>query len=196
MATAPPHSIRSLWGAALASLVVLLTLRPPAKALARRALLALPVLVAFVGPLLATGETERGLALSARALAALTTTLAFAATMRTTELPQALSALRLPPTLVELLGSMLRQASAVSSQARRVVLARRLRGAQGHQVSAEVLSSLLVKTAERAERVDLAMRLRGGGFAGGASRRALPARDLPGLMACAATSIAIHLVAL
>jgi energy-coupling factor transporter transmembrane protein EcfT len=174
---------------------VVALLRPDPGVLGRRALLALPLLVALVAPLLLVGDAQRGLALSARACSSLLTALAFASTFRPAELPPALAALGLPRTLVRLLGSMLRQAGAVSSQARRIVLARRLRGARGRQVSAEVLASLLAKTAERAERVELAMRLRGAGLGEASAQRRLGAGDLPALGASAAAAVAIHLAA-
>jgi hypothetical protein len=62
-------------------------------------------------------------------------------------------------------------------------------------VSAEVLASLLAKTAERAERVELAMRLRGAGLGEASAQRRLGAGDLPALGASAAAAVAIHLAA-
>jgi cobalt/nickel transport system permease protein len=194
IATARVDSPKALAAAGLVSLVLVLWLRPEPRQLLRRALMVLPLLAALVLPLALTGQTERALALTARAVAALVTTLTFAASLDTTELPEALSALGFPRVLVALLASMLRQAGAVASQAQRIVRARRLRGARGSNVSAEVLASLLTKTAERAGRVELSMRLRGVNLDSQRARRQLRSSDAPAIVTAALVAASIAVV--
>ncbi len=193
ISTAPLRSRDALVASACATLVVLLITRAAPLELLKRSLVAVPVLAALVLPVLLAGHARHAFELGFRAMLALITALSFAATLSIIDLPSALSSLGLPRPLARMLGTMLRQAGAVQAQGQRILLARKLRGAKGGAMSAEVLASLLTSTAERAERVELAMRLRGADLATPKAGQGLGPRDLPLLLASSCAAIAIHI---
>ena len=75
-------------------------------------------------------------------------------------MPSALRSLGAPRLLAATIHTMLWQAEHVGDEGRRLLLARRLRGCR-ERFGPDLLAQLLVRTTARAERVDLAMRLRG-----------------------------------
>ena len=192
ISTAPLRSRDALVACACATVAVLCVTRAAPLALLKRSVLAVPLLATLVLPMWLVGQAGHAFELGLRALLALITALSFAATLSIVELPAALSNLGLPRALVLVLGTMLRQAGAVQAQGQRILLARKLRGAKGGAVSAEVLASLLASTSERAERVELAMRLRGADLATPKAGRGLGPPDLPLLLASACAAVAIH----
>jgi energy-coupling factor transporter transmembrane protein EcfT len=193
ISTAPLRSRDALVACAFATLAVLCVTRAAPVELLKRSLVAVPLLATLVLPVLLAGQASHAFELGVRAMLALITALSFATTLSTIELPAALTSLKLPRPLVHMLGTMLRQAGAVQAQGQRILLARKLRGAKGGAMSAEVLASLLTSTAERAERVELAMRLRGADLATPKAGQGLALRDLPLLLASSCAAIAIHI---
>lgn len=162
--------------------------------LGRRLLLATPMLAALLLPLAAGGAAERAGLTAGRALAALTCAMSMFSLVHERELSGALRGLGLPAALGAVLSAMLRQASQVRREGRRLVLARRLRGASGGWVSARVLAALLDRTRQRADRVDLALRLRGADQ--GQQRPQPPKRaDVPLLLMSALVAALPHLAA-
>ena len=148
---------------ALLACVIAATLaaRPNLKRLSLRLSIALMVIGMLVLPFLLSGQLERAARLSLRALGAATVALAFTSDLLGAELARALGALRAPAALVEVLEGLTLQLDSLKTTCGRLLLARKLRGARGLRGSASVLPELLVRSAERAERVDLARRLRG-----------------------------------
>jgi cobalt/nickel transport system permease protein len=193
ISTAPLRSRDALVASACVALAVLFFTRAAPLALVKRSLVAVPLLAALVLPVMLAGQAQHAVELGLRAMLALITALSFAATLSSIELPAALTNLGLPQPLARMLGTMLRQAGAVQAQGQRILLARKLRGAKGGAMSAEVLASLLTSTAERAERVELAMRLRGADLATLKAGQGLGPRDLPLLLASSCAAIAIHI---
>lgn len=193
IATAPLGSLRALSISTALLVTILLAAQPRLRPLAKRALPAVLVIVALVLPLVIAGQTTQALAMGARASLAVGVALAVAATLQLDELPGALAALGVPTALARVVETMLRQLSSVQAEGRRIVLARRLRGARGFGVGPEVLSALLVKTSARAERAELAMRLRG--YNSGAARKQsqLCLRDLPLLLVVLSAVVLLHI---
>jgi energy-coupling factor transporter transmembrane protein EcfT len=180
--------------AVFALLVVVLGLtRPDPRVLARRALFALGAIVALCIPFAIAGDWARAIELGARASAATLIALAFASTWKLDELPAALRALGLPLDFVSTVHAMLWQVGHIGSEGRRLVLARRLRGARG-VVGPEILAELLVRTTARAERVDLAMQLRGTHSQLAAGRSSANWRDWLGIGCALMLGIGLHLV--
>jgi len=135
--------------------------RPNLKRLSLRLSIALVVIGMLILPFLLSGQGERAVHLSLRALGAATVALAFTSDLLGAELARALGALRAPTALVEVLEGLALQLDSLKTTCVRLLLARRLRGARGPLGAASILPELLVRSAERAERVDLARRLRG-----------------------------------
>lgn len=162
--------------------------------LARRLLPAIPVLFALLLPLALAGDRGRAGLTAVRALAALACALSISTALPRGDLPGALRGLGLPQTLAALLTSLLRQVGAIQAEGKRMLLARELRGAGGLRLSADTLGRLLARTQARAERVDLAQRLRSGGLA--IINQPVPPRlrDAPALAASAIGAICIHSV--
>jgi energy-coupling factor transporter transmembrane protein EcfT len=178
---------------ALALFVLSLT-RPDRRVLARRTLVAFGAILAVCLPFVLVGDFVRALELGGRAAAATLIALAFAATLPLEELPGALRALGLPADFASTVHGMLWQLGNIRAEGRRLVLARKLRGARG-VVGPEILAELLVRTTARAERVDLAMQLRGAHSALAARRVGLGARDFVGIAIALAVGIGLHVLA-
>lgn len=181
LASVPLDTWEALVGVALVVPLALWFHRPPLGRMARRSALALPMIAGLLVPLALGGDVLRAGALGARALCSLVTVLAFTISIHPVELPAALTALHFPQPLVLILSSMTRQLSAIGSQAQRISLSRKLRGATGAGISAEALAGLLASTARRADRVELAMRLRGSG-SHRAEKDLVSSRDIPLLL--------------
>ncbi len=171
----------------------LLVLRPSVKPLVLRGLPALLAIAALITPLLLAGRVHEASAIAARASLATLAALAFASTIAAGELGAALGALGVPAALSATVETMLRQLSTLESEGRRIAFALRLRGAKGHALTTHVCAALLVRSAGRAERVALAMRLRGYDVRHAAQRARLRAPDLPFLAAAAAAVTALQL---
>ncbi len=195
IATAPIGSPTALAISSAVLLIALLVTQPRPRPLARRALPAVLLIAALVLPLVVAGETHRALAMGARATLAVGVALAMAASLRLDELPGALAALRVPRALAAVVETMLRQLDSVRDEGRRIVLARRLRGARGWGVGPEVLSALFVRTSARAERVELAMRLRGYSPDAARERARLGRGDVPLICLAVAMALLLHIAA-
>lgn len=156
--TAPLDSGRSRAALAAVLLGIALVTRPRLGWLARRLGPALVALGALLVPLF-IADAERGLSMALRAGSAAFAGSCIASTLSLTELGPGLAGVGVPRALASVVHTLLWQLEHVGSEGRRLILARRLRGAR--RFGPEVLSQLLLRTAARAERVDLAMRLRG-----------------------------------
>lgn len=177
--------------AALAALLFALG-RPRVGWLLRRALPALLFTAALLVPFLLAGQRERAHEIALRATAAVSVVLLVASTLSLAELPTALFSLGVPRSLAGTVHALLWQLEHVGDQGRRLLLARRLRGARG-AFGPEMLSALLWRTADRAERVELAMALRHADPLG--RRRPLGASDFAAIVLCLAFGIALHRIA-
>lgn len=135
--------------------------KPNFKRLSLRLGAALGMVAALLLPFLLAGDVERAMKLGLRALGAATVALTFTSRLSGTDLAHALGALRAPVALVEVIEGLASQLDTLRSTAKRISLARQLRGARGVTGSISVLPELLVRSAERAERLGLARRLRG-----------------------------------
>ncbi len=195
IATAPLGSPRALSISAALLVSMLLAAQPRLRPLAHRALPAVLVIAALVLPLLIAGQTTQAIAMGARATLAVGVALAVAASLQLDELAGALGALGVPTVLARVVETMLRQVSSVQAEGRRIVLARRLRGARGFGVGPDVLSALLIRTSARAERADLAMRLRGYNSAAAKKRAQLGLRDVPLLLVVLSAVVLLHVAA-
>jgi energy-coupling factor transporter transmembrane protein EcfT len=143
-------------------------------------------------PLMFSGDLQRAALLGMRAFLSLSVALAVASTLTFVEVPGALAALRVPSGLVRVLSAMLSQFSLLRDTARRLLLARSLRGARRFDIGPDVLASLLVVSAARAERVELALSLRGFDPSGLGDKSALRARDTFPLAIAGLFALAIH----
>lgn len=156
-ATLASTTSRALLVAILAG--VLLVTRPSPRWLALRLAPVLLGLGALLVPLLVGGGGARAPEILARALGAALVAISIASTIPLAELGSALATLGVPRSLASTVHTLLWQLEHVGGLGRRLILARQLRGAR--RFGPEVLAQLLVRTTGRAERVDLAMRLRG-----------------------------------
>ena len=190
-ATAPLAAPALTMSAAIA-LVALFLARPSFAMFTRTLGAGVLGLTALLLPLLFAGQAAAAVRLGARGCLTLTVALAFASTFSVIELAGALSALGMPRPLCAVISSMLRQLGAVRTQGRSLLLARRLRGAAGSGLGADVLGSLLARTAERAERAELAARLRGHELVSARRRSGLRVSDAPLLMCVAALALGLH----
>ncbi len=162
IATTPPRLSCAALVLAISALGSIWLNRPSLADLARRGALAAPLLLALLLPFALAGGYGRALTLGMRSLASVLSLLAFTTALRAHELAAALRALGLPSALCQLVATLLRQLGAVRAQGQRILLARRLRGGRRTWwLSADVMASLLAKTAQRADRAQLAARLRG-----------------------------------
>ncbi len=168
--------------------------RPDFGLLWRRGLLAIGAVAALMVPWVVTGDIEHALEVGARASAATLIALAFASTLPLRELSPALRALGVPAVFASTISTMLWQLSNVAAEGRRLVLARKLRGVRG-VVGPEILAELFLRSTARAERVELAMSLRGAHSASTNRRTGLGAEDVLGALACGAVSVGLHLLA-
>jgi len=193
-ATAPLEAPALAMAVVIALLSVILA-RPSTAAFARTFAAGLLALAALLLPLLLGGQGAAAARLGARSSLTLIVGLAFASTFSVSELAGALSALGIPRALCGVISSMLRQLGAVRKQGRSLLLARKLRGAQGIELGAEVLASLFVRTAERAERAELAARLRGSELGNARQGAGVKVSDLPLLICVGALALCLHFAA-
>lgn len=193
LSTAPVPSTTSLLTAVVAVVAWIALLRPDPRALLTLVLPALGITAVVCLPLFFR-DGSRGAFILARASLSTIAAASFAAGLRPTELVSALRTLRIPAPFATVLATMLRQALTLREEGRRLVLARKLRGARGLAVGPDVVARLLARTAARADRVDLAMHLRGHG-AHTAPRAPLEKRDVLGLFCAVVIGISPHLAA-
>jgi len=161
IATAPVPRWSALGASLLAVAGFVAMTRPRPNELVRRLLGSLLAVLALVAPLLFVGRGQAALLLGGRASLALLAALSGASTLRAHEISEALLTLRVPHAITGVVDSMLHGLGAVREEGRRLLLARQLRGVRGLGIGPELLATLLERTAERAERVELAQRLRG-----------------------------------
>jgi energy-coupling factor transporter transmembrane protein EcfT len=194
IATAPLGSTPSALCAVAVVLGLLAWTRPEPRLLMRRGIWPLLGIIALALPI-AFAEPERAGSLAARAVLAVTAALAIGSTIPSSRLGSALAALGVPASLAAVIATVLRQVDLLVVEGRRLSLARSLRGARGASASVDTLATLLARSAARAERVELAMRLRGYAIDRSRPGVSLALRDMPLLMIAAAASVAIHFVA-
>jgi energy-coupling factor transporter transmembrane protein EcfT len=148
------------------------------------------LIAALIFPLLAVGRHADAGTLGARALLTLLSAIGFAHSLKPDELGAALNALRIPPALANVVVTLLRQLEVIRAEARTIGLARRLRGARGVALGGDAFAMLLIRVNARAERVELAQRLRGFGARSAAGR--LEARDLAALALAVGFGLSLH----
>lgn len=192
LAWSTPERASALSVSIAAALGALALARPPLGWFVKRWVPGCVLIAVLCVPLFWVGERERAFGLLARAMLALTVAVCAASSVREEELAPALRTLGLPAGLTLIVQTMLRQLSRVKDAARSLILARKLRGARGPAVGARMLSALLIRTADRAERVGLALELRGGPLPSARTRFCFSAGDATFLSAagCAALLIA------
>ena len=193
IATAPLGSRSAAFAAVTLTLLTLAATRPDKRGLWRKLWPGLLLIVALVIPLVAAGRHAQAGSLAARALLTLLSAIGFAHTLKPDELGTALYGLRVPPALASVVVTLLRQLEVIRGEARTIGLARRLRGARGAALGGDALAMLLVRVAARAERVELAQRLRG--FGARAARAGLEVRDLAVLAPAAVLGLSLHALA-
>jgi energy-coupling factor transporter transmembrane protein EcfT len=159
----------------------------------RRALLpVLPLILLSLVPVAFAAGVEHAARLSARAVAATATAIAIAGSVPTHELGTGFAALGVPRAVAAVLAGALRQTSVLGEEASRLLLARRLRGYSGYRAGASLLGVLLGRAADRAERIDLAARLRGCSPTRAVGRSNLSRADAPAIAAASTAAIALH----
>lgn len=182
IATIPTASTAGLATGIALGLGALAGLGTRSTSLRRLLLPSLMGLCAVVLPWLLAGDLDRAARLGARALGVLGMALGLSGVHRAAELPPALRSLGAPAALAGVVATMLAQAEVAKDEGRRLVLARQLRGAVATAARAEVLSAWFARTVGRAERVDVARRLRGYDPSLAVRSASLRAADAPWLM--------------
>lgn len=190
IATARMSSLESRLALGLLCLAVLLATRPRARFLLKRLVPALLGVGLLLLPLGLSVNSERAVEVILRAAGAVTITTLVASTVELPELGKALGMLGAPAELTSLVHTLLWQLGNVGAEGKRLLLARQLRGARGF--GPEMLAQLLVRTAARAERVDLALRLRGPGGGADESGQRFGVRDAAALATVCASLVALH----
>ena len=164
----------------LALFVVIALAQVPAGFLARRMVIEVPfVVLAVTMPFISTGPTRplgpfevsvaglwAGWALFAKGSLGALTALALAATTEAPDVVRGLARLRLPAQIVLIMSFMIRYLDVVSTELRRMRIAREsrghaARGVRAWPVLASTAGALFVRSYERGERVHLAMLSRG-----------------------------------
>jgi energy-coupling factor transporter transmembrane protein EcfT len=189
-----PLAAPALAAAFATALVVLLAAQPPASRFLRPLAGALLAIAALLVPLVLAGRGADAAWLAARSLATAVIALGCASSLSLAELGGALAALGLPAALASVIVTMLRQLAAVHAQAKNLLLARKLRGAAGIELGGEMLATLFARTAERAERAELAARLRGHELLSARRRAGFTLRDVPLVLVALVVAAAPHVV--
>lgn len=190
VATAPLTTALSRVALGVLVLGVLALTRPPLRAALLRvggAALGLGILLV---PFLVMSPA-RALEVGARALGVVCLVTALVSSVPLARLGPALAGLGVPKALSSTVRALLWQLEHVAGEGRRLLLARRLRGAE--RFGPEVIAQLVVRTAARAERVDLAMRLRGAEL--GAADDALAPGDVAWMLGALALAVGLHWIA-
>ncbi len=167
-----------------------IAIAPAPRPFLRRLAYASLVVVALVGPFYFSVGASAALARGGRALLASATALCFAATLKPTELGPAMRGIGVPAKLSSIISVMMRQLTQLGEEGRRLLLARKLRGATG-MIGPDVLASLLVRSSRRAEKLELALTLRGSAATGAI---AMTAADRAAAASCALAAIATQLI--
>jgi energy-coupling factor transporter transmembrane protein EcfT len=167
--------------------------RPNLKRLSLRLGMALGMIGMLILPFIVIGDVESSARLGLRALGAATVALAFTSDLAGTDLARALGALRAPTAIVEVIEGLALQLDSLKATASRLVLARKLRGARGLASTVSILPELLVQSAERAERMDLARRVRGYCYVRPA--RSFRRQDIWPLLIATASAALLHALA-
>ena len=125
-----------------------------------RALVAIGALLAVLLPLLVAAG-DAALPIAARATAVVLGVLALTAAVTAQRLGPALRGLYFPRSISAVVAAIARQLGALQVESRRMLLARRLRGARGVQLGPTVVADLFERSLTRAQQQDLAARIRG-----------------------------------
>jgi energy-coupling factor transporter transmembrane protein EcfT len=192
LATAPLSSLPAAIAAVTITLLTLAATRPEKRGLWQKLWPGLLLIAALVVPLVLAGRHSEAGAIAARALLTLVSAIGFAHSLKPDELGAALDGLRVPPALASVVVTLLRQLEVIRAEARAIGLARRLRGARGVALGGDALAMLLIRVAARAERVELAQRLRGFGVR--AARAGPEVRDFAALAFAIALGVTLHAV--
>lgn len=195
LATAPLGSPVAQLAAAAVVLLTIAVLRPSWHRMLLRGVAVVLAITAAVLPFFLGGNPAAGVALTLRAGLACAAALVFADGLARTDLGAALRALGLPAGFATVIASLQQQARIIGDEGRRVLLARRLRGARGRGLGLGVLSTLFVRSARRAERVDFARSLRGYRIDDSARAARLTATDLVPLAMVLVLATAPHWLA-
>ncbi len=188
--TAPAGSGRGTLVSLVVAMAVVVAASPSARWIFTRGALAMAPLAALIAPL-ALESPESAAWLAVRSILATLVALGFAATLGGAELPRALRGLGVPASLSRIIETMTRQIATAGSDLRRLVLARRLRGAR-FAASVDAVAVAVGRGAVRAERIGLAMRLRGATRASCARPGRLRLGDARLLALAAAFAVAAH----
>ncbi len=159
-ATARP-SVWALTAAAFFLLAVIQLAAPPPRRWQGRLAVALLGSSVVLLPFALGGDMERLGQMLLRTTTATLAAVAMSLSIRGTELSGALESLRAPRAIAQMVAHTTAQLGSIASEGKRLVLARKLRGARGTSANLELMSSLLIRCAERAERRALASELRG-----------------------------------
>lgn len=189
-----PATAAGLAAAALLTAGVAVWRRPPLGVLLRRGLAAAGVLLALCLPIWLSDGAE-ALPRLLRAMLATTLALLSTASLHHWEVAAALSGLRLPPALTGTVETMLRQVTCVRDEAARLGLARKLRGATTATWSVDLLAVLFDRTLARAERAEVAARLRGYDMTCRPAAARWRWADAPLLLVASLAAISLQLVA-
>ncbi len=183
---------RALGAIGMVVVAVVFATRPPMR-IWSRGVVGLFGVVAVAMPIV-WSDPERALWLALRATLALGAAIAIGSTIPSASLGPALSSLGLPRGVAAVISTLLRQIDLLIAEGRRLTLARRLRGATGLGASTELFAALLVKSSQRAERVELALRLRGYDERRPPAGVALAATDAPFVVLVLGVALASHMV--
>jgi energy-coupling factor transporter transmembrane protein EcfT len=177
----------------LCAAAAILSARPNLKRLSMRLSIALSMIAMLIAPFILTGDVDRILLLSLRGVGAATVALAFTSDLSGMDIARALSVLRAPKPIVEVLEGLALQLDSLNNTAARLLLARKLRGARRFSGMNNILPELLVQSAERAERIDLARRLRG--YQPSPPARTFARQDFWPLLIAGASAALLHTLA-
>ena len=189
VATAPPGPVALL---AAAGVTGALLVRHGARRLGR---LLFPATVMVAGttlPIAVSFGASHGLLVGARALLAVASAAALLGGTPASRLAPALRGLGIPSAVTTTLAAALRLSGLLVDEGRRLVLARRLRGDRSILAGGAVLGALFTRAVTRAERMDLAMALRGYRGEVTVSGPRLVLGDLPGIAAAAVLGVLVH----
>jgi cobalt/nickel transport system permease protein len=130
-----------------------------------------------------------------RAACAIATAVAVAGAIPRESLGPALRGIGVPAALAAVVAAALRQMALLREEGQRLLLARRLRGSAGYRGGANLVGVLFLRAARRAERVELALRLRGASPERALTAARLSPGDAPFVALSFFAALAIHLSA-
>jgi energy-coupling factor transporter transmembrane protein EcfT len=138
---------------------------------------------------------EAALFTAVRAACAIATAVAVAGAIPRERLGPALRGIGVPAALAAVVAAALRQMAELREEGQRLLLARRLRGRAGYKGGANLVGVLFLRAARRAERVELALRLRGASTERALTAARLSPGDAPFVALSFFAALAIHLSA-